>query len=187
MISLDAHRTEFASRRFLAMPLAGTIAWTVVALAALFVPSTVIAWVLFIATGSIAYLGLALSKLTGEDFLDRSKPKNPFDRLFFAGVIQALLVYSIAIPFFLIDYTSLPLTVGILTGLMWVPISWIIQHWIGVFHSVTRTILLLLAWYLFPTARFLVLPLVIIAVYLVTIIVLERRWRGHGTRDVIGP
>lgn len=33
------------------------------------------------------------------------------------------------------------------------------------------------AWYLFPTQRFTVIPAVIVAVYAVTIVVLERRWR----------
>ena len=62
-------------------------------------------------------------------FLDKDKLKNVFDRLFFHCVSVALLVYAIAIPFFRVDYTSLLLTVGILTGLMWVSHSWIIQHW----------------------------------------------------------
>jgi len=64
-------------------------------------------------TGFIAYLGLMLSRFTGENFLDKSKPKNVFDSLFFHCVAMVLLVYAIAIPFFLGDYTSLPLTVGI--------------------------------------------------------------------------
>jgi hypothetical protein len=177
-LSLEAHRAEFASRRLLAMPLAGAIAWALVAIASLVLSPFANVWVLFIATGSIAYLGIGLSKLTGEDFLDRSKPKNPFDRLFMAGVVQAILVYGIAIPFFLVDYTSLPLTVGILTGLMWMPVSWILQHWIGTFHAVARTALVLAAWYAFPEQRFLAVPIVVIAIYGVTIAVLERRWRA---------
>jgi hypothetical protein len=52
---------------------------------------------------------------------------------------MALLVYAIAIPFFLIERTSLPLTVGILTGLMWLPFSGMIQHWVGLFHGIART------------------------------------------------
>jgi hypothetical protein len=67
--SLEVQRREFASRRFLAMPLAGTVAWLIVAAGAVLAPRS--AWpILFITTGSIAYLGIALSKLTGEDFLE---------------------------------------------------------------------------------------------------------------------
>jgi len=99
---------------------------------------------------------------------------------------MCLLVYAIAIPFFLKDYTSLPLTVGILSGLMWVPLSWIVQHWIGLFHGITRTLLVVAAWYLFPHARFVAIPAVIVGIYLITIFVLERRWREiNGAAQVV--
>jgi hypothetical protein len=132
--------------------------------------------VLFIGTGSIVYLGIILSKFTGENFFDKSKPKNTFDRLFLMTVIMSALVYAIAIPFFIIDHTSLPLTVGILTGLMWLPFSWIIQHWIGMFHSITRILLIVAAWYLFPQHRFVIIPFIIVIIYVFTIIVLNKRW-----------
>src|SRR5690606_4266911 len=136
---LDQQRAEFANRRLLAMPLAGLSAWSIVGIAGLTLPPFQTVITLFVATGSIVYLGLFISKLTGEDFLDRSKPKNAFDRLFFHSVASSLVVFAIAIPFFLIDHTSLPLTVGILTCLMWLPLSWIIEHWIGIAHVALRT------------------------------------------------
>jgi hypothetical protein len=76
----------------------------------------------------------------------------------------------------MIDHT-LPLTVGILTGLMWMPLSRIIEHWVGIFRATGRAALVVAAWYLFPEARFVAVPTVIIAVYVVTIVVLEARWR----------
>jgi len=103
---------------------------------------------LYVATGSIAYLGVFLSRFTGEHFLDKSKPKNEFDALFFHGMAQALLVYAIAIPFAIELPSSAPLSVGILAGLMWIPLSWIVT----------------IRW-------------IIVAVYLVSILVLETRWR----------
>ena len=121
--TLDEQRLEFSKRKFLATPLAGLIAWLIVGIAGLTLPYAITVWVLFVATGSIFYLALLISKFTGENFLDKNKPKNEFDKLFHFTVAQVVLVYSIAIPFFLIDYTSLPLTVGILTGLMWLPFS----------------------------------------------------------------
>ncbi len=181
--SLDEQRNEFASRRLLAMPLAGTIAWTAAGIAGLVLPPVQATWALFIATGTIVYLGLLLSRFTGEHFADRRRPKNTFDQLFFLTVGMSLLVYAIAIPFFMVDYTSLPLTVGILAGLMWLPTSWIIQHWIGLFHAIARTVLVTAAWFAYPTQRFVVIPAVIVGVYAVTIVVLERRWRARlGTR-----
>jgi hypothetical protein len=175
--SLDEQRRAFSNRRFLAMPLAGAIAWAGVGITGYFCPPYPTAFVLFGATGSIAYLGMFLSRFTGEHFLDRSKPKNEFDSLFFHTVAMAFLVYGIAIPFFLLDYTSLPLTVGILSGLMWVPLSWLIKHWVGIFHGVTRTVAIVAGWYFYPTRRFVVVPLLIVLLYLITIAILEARWR----------
>lgn len=179
--SLDDQRREFAARRFLAMPLAGTIAWIVAGIAGALLPPVQATWALFIATGSIVYLGLVLSRFTGENFTSRTRPKNTFDTLFLFTVGMSLLVYAIAIPFFMLDYTSLPLTVGILAGLMWMPLSWIIRHGVGLFHAITRTVLVTAAWFLFPTQRFTVIPAVIVAVYVVTIVILERRWRALAT------
>ncbi|MGB5553195.1 MAG: hypothetical protein WBM83_00960 [Flavobacteriaceae bacterium] len=173
--SLEAQRIEFKNGKFLATPLAGSIAWFIVGVAGIILPIQATVWVLFIATGSIAYLGMFISKFTGEDFLDKKKPKNEFDKLFFFTVAQAILVYSIAIPFFIVDYTSLPLTVGILTGLMWLPFSWIIEHWVGIFHALARTALVLLLWYLLPEYRFVAIPFAIVFLYIITLLILKNR------------
>jgi hypothetical protein len=159
------------------MPLAGTIAWVIVGVAGATLPPFPATMVLFIATGSIAYLGMFISRFTGEHFLDRSRPRNTFDNLFFLTVGMALLVFAIAIPFFRADYTSLPLTVGILTGLMWLPTSWLMEHWVGIFHAVTRTLSVVGAWYLWPKSRFVAIPIVIVVIYAATIVILEMRWR----------
>jgi hypothetical protein len=176
--SLEQQRMDFASRRLIATPIAGLIAWCVVAVGSLFLEPVALSLLTFAATGSIVYLGLLVSKFTGENFLDKSRPKNTFDNLFMLSVGMAVLVYAIAIPFFLVDYTSLPLTIGVLTGLMWLPISWIIQHWIGIVHGVMRTVLIVAVWYLFPEDRFLAVSLVIIGLYVFAITVLEMRWRA---------
>jgi hypothetical protein len=173
--TLEYQRTEFSKGKFLATPISGIIAWFLVGVSGLFFSDTITVWVLFIATGSIVYLALFISKFTGENFLDKSKPKNVFDNLFMFTVGQSVLVYAIAIPFFIMDYTSLPLTVGILTGTMWLPFSWIIKHWVGIFHSLFRTILVLGLWYIFPDQRFVVIPFAIVVVYMATLIILKKR------------
>jgi|SRR5690554_50128 len=173
--TLEEQKEEFKQKKLLASPIAGLIAWFIVAISGIFFPDNITVWVLFIATGSIVYLAMGISKLTGEDYLDKSKPQNTFDNLFFLTVAQSVLVYSIAIPFFIENHTSLPLTVGILTGLMWVPLTWIIDHWVGLFHSIVRTILILVLWYLFPSDRFITIPIAIVIVYIVSIVILKNR------------
>lgn len=185
--TLDEQRLEFAARRGLAMPLAGAVAWTLVGVAGTFLPPMWEVWALFGAIGSILYLGLFFSRFTGENLMDKRRPKNVFDGLFLRTVGQAVLVFAIAIPFFRADFTSLPLSVGILTGLMWLPFSWIIRHWVGTFHTLTRTALVTASWYLFPHIRFIAVPAVIVAIYAVTIVVLEARWRRIHASDTAQP
>jgi ethanolamine transporter EutH len=88
---------------------------------------------------------------------------------------MANLVWAIAIPFWLIEPSSLPLSVGVLAGLMWVPLSWMIQHWVGLFHAITRTVLVAGAWFTFPSLRFTLIPGVIVIIYLVSIVALVGR------------
>ena len=177
--SLDQQHAAFVRQRFLAMPIAGTIAWAGIGVASLVLPSDVArAWSVFIGTGMIFYIGLGIARLTGEDLMGRKKESPFFDRVFFSAIVMAVAVYAIAIPFFRADHTSLPLSVGILAGLMWIPFSALVSHWVGYFHAGARTVLCLAAWYLYPTQRFLVIPIVIVAVYLVTILVLEKRFQS---------
>ena len=182
--TLDEQRAEFARSPFLAMPIAGTIAWSVIGVAGAFLSVSLAAWVLFIATGMIFDLGVLIARITGEDLLGKSRKSNAIDRLFLLTVVMAWMVFAIAIPFFMIELTSLPLSVGILAGLMWIPFSWMIQHWIGLFHGIARTVLVVTCWYLFPGHRFVVIPAVIVAVYLVTIVALAKRPRLLGASSI---
>lgn len=173
--SLDHQRAAFAQSPFLAMPIAGALAWTAIGVAGALLPVGLAAWAVFIGTGMIFSLGLVVARFTGEDLLGKSRPGNTFDALFMRSVVMAWLVFAIAVPFFREDPTSLPLSIGILAGLMWLPFGWIIQHWVGTFHAVTRTVLCLAAWYAFPDDRFVAIPAVIVAVYVVTIVALRQR------------
>lgn len=183
--TLEQQRHEFCNRSFLAMPIAGTIAWTIIGIAGMTLPLSLSMWVLYIATGSIFGLGILVSKFTGEDLLGKTRPKNVFDNLFMSTVVSAWLVFAIVIPFVMVEPTSLPLTVGILAGLMWIPFSWIIQHWVGYFHGVARTILLVAAYYLFPEQRFVVLPFIIVGIYSITILALLLRYRKLDSLELV--
>ena len=177
-LSLEEQREDFKKNRFIAMPLAGTIVWALLGISAPFVSELTITWMLYIGTGAIFYLGAGLSYLTGERFFAKSVAKNSFDRLFFVGMIMSLMVFAIALPVAAIDHTTVPLSIGILAGLMWMPLSWAIEHWIGYFHTLTRTFGIVAAWYLFPDTRVEAISAVIVAVYIVSLITLERRFQS---------
>lgn len=94
---LDQQYAVFVASRFLAMPIAGAIAWTGIGIAGALLPLEMAAWAIFLGTGSIFSLGLAVARLTGEDLLGRENKGNFFDRIFLHTVLMAVLVYAIAI------------------------------------------------------------------------------------------
>lgn len=175
--NLDAQRDAFKARRLIATPIAGLIAWAATGIAGAMLSTEWASLALYISVGSIAYLAMLISKFTGEDFLAKDRPKNTFDRLFFYSMGSALMMFAIAIPFALIEPSSLPLSVGIMLGVMWGPLSWIIQHWVGLFHLAARTAGCAALWYLFPDHRFTIIPLFIVIIYIISIIILEKRYR----------
>ena len=176
-LSLEQQREDFKKNRFIAMPLAGTFVWALLGISAPFVSELTITWMLYIGTGAIFYLGAGFSYLTGERFFAKSVVKNSFERLFFVGMFMSLLVFAIALPVAAIDHTTVPLSIGILAGLMWMPLSWAIEHWVGYFHTIARTFGIVVAWYLFPEAQVEAISAVIVAVYIVSLITLERRFQ----------
>ena len=172
--TLEEMRIEFdrAGGRTLAFPMAGTITWTAIAICGSFLPEDEASIALFICNGLIFPLNLLIARFRHEAVLGTT---NELDRLFGRSVLMINLIWTIAIPFWMVYPSSLPLSVGIMAGLHWIIYGWIVNHWIGIFHTVTRTILILLAWFLFPDQRFLIIPIVIVIIYLITIYVLFTR------------
>ncbi len=177
--SLDTQLQEFQQRRFMAMPLAGTLVWALLIFTGWLLPPNAAVMAIYIGTGSIVYIAMGMAKLTGENFkFEKGANRNFFDTLFLATVGMSFMVYAIAIPFFLTDYRSLPFTVAILTGLMWLPISVMMQNWIGVVHAVGRTLLCTAAWFLFPELSFVLQPMIVVGMYGVSLMALQNRWQG---------
>ncbi|MHB1764560.1 MAG: DUF7010 family protein [Gammaproteobacteria bacterium] len=182
--TLEEERLAFAQQRLLAMPIAGIIAWFVIGVAGAILPVNQAALTLLVVTGMIFPLGLLVARFTGEDLLGRSRKGNRFDQLFLSTILMSFLVFGIAIPFIRIDVSAAPLAVGILAGLMWIPLSWIIQHWIGYLHGISRTLLIVVAWYLFPAHRFVVIPAIIVLLYFFSLSVLWKRKRPSNPKPI---
>jgi len=183
-LTLEQERTLYKQRRFVAMPLAGTIVWAALGFLAPFVSDYVITWALYIGTGAIFYLGAGLSYVTGERFFSKDRQHTSFDTLFYVGMVMSLLVFAIALPIASIDHTTLPLSIGILAGLMWMPLSWAIEHWVGYFHTIARTLGIVAAWYCFPEARIEAISAFIVVVYLISLVVLESRYQSISTSNL---
>jgi hypothetical protein len=180
--TLNELRAEFSQSPFLAMPIAGTVAWTAAGVLGALLPEKPASYALFFCMGSIFPLGLLLARWTGEDLLG-SKTQNDLDRLFGLNVLMANLVWAIAIPLWMIHPSSLPLSAGVLAGLMWIPFSWMLQHWVGLFHGIARTVLVAAAWFLFPAQRFVLIPAVIVLIYGISIVALVTRPQPAPSRS----
>lgn len=176
--TLDQLREEYARRRFVAMPVAGAIGWTAAGICGVLLPTGPASLAMFVCVGMIFWLGALIGKLLGEPIIQSAEEQGELDRLFLLTVTSSSLVLGIAVPFYLIEPSSLPLSLGILPGLMWVPFSWMIQHPVGIWHGAVRTAAIVAAWYLFPDARFVAVPGVIVGVCLVSIYVLASRPRA---------
>jgi len=172
---LSELRADFGRSRMLSMPIAGAIAWSAAGVSgAILRDADTASIALFVCMPAVFPIALLISRFTGEDLFG-SQGRNELDRLFGLGILMSMLVWGIAIPFWMIEPSSLPLSAGILAGLMWVPFSWILQHWVGLFHGITRTVLVAVAWFVFPGHRFVVIPGLIVVVYLVSIVALAAR------------
>ncbi len=166
------------------MPIAGTIVWLILGIMAINLPSQAMVLPVYIGTGSIFYLALFISKFTNEQLIAKKHDKNPFDTLFLSTVAMSLLCFAIVIPFVQENYLALPMAIGILTGLMWLPLSWIIEHKVGIYHAVTRTLALVCIWYFAPEQSFVLVPFAIVLIYLVSLMSLYKRWQTTQNQRV---
>jgi hypothetical protein len=173
--TLNELREQFGRSRLVSMPIAGTIAWSAAGVSGAMLPDAESAAIaLFLCMPAILPLALLIGRLIGEDVFG-AKERNELDNLFMLGLLMSNLVWGIAIPFWMIEPSSLPLSLGILAGLMWVPLSWILQHWVGIFHAVSRTVLVSAAWLVFPGQRFTLIPAIVVVIYLISIAALATR------------
>lgn len=183
--TLDQHREEYKQKKLITMPIAGTMIWLCLGIMALFVPAQTMVLPVYIGTGSIFYLALFLSKFTGEKLIVKKEERNPFDSLFLYTLAMALCGFAIAIPFGLEDYTAVPMSIGIILGLMWLPLSWTLEHNVGVIHTVLRTSSILVAWYLFPENSFVVIPFIIVAIYAISLFQLVTRYKAIHNQTAV--
>ncbi len=158
--------------RSLALPLAGAIVWAVVGIAALFLTPRTSSFVLVIGTGAIFPIGLLLAVVLRERLLNNT---NPLAKLMGMSVLMVNLLWAVHISLLYIAPTLISLTLGISLGLHWIVFSWIIQHPLGLIHTIARTILVTAAWWLFPEHQVSAVAGAVVITYVYAIIALRSR------------
>jgi len=178
--SLEQYRQEFKQKKLITTPLAGMIVWAILGTMSLFIPAQKMVLPFYIGTGSIFYLALFISKFTGEKLIAKKGEMNPFDSLFLYTVVMSLMCFAIVVPFIQENHLALPMAIGIISGLMWLPISWTLEHKVGIYHTVSRTLSLVLVWYIAPEQSFVLVPFIIVIIYLFSIYALYKRWQNEN-------
>ncbi|PDW00235.1 DUF7010 family protein [Candidatus Chloroploca asiatica] len=175
---LTTLRADFDAQagRSLALPLAGAIVWAVIGLAALLLPQRPATLLLLFGSGAIFPLGLALAALLRERLLDNT---NPLAKLMGLCVLMVNLLWALHLTLLSRDPALLPLSLGIGLGLHWIVFSWIIQHPLGIVHTVLRTVLATGLWWLFPVHPITAVAAAVVLAYLYSIVALATRRRNN--------
>lgn len=172
--SLGVIRADFEREmnRSVSMPMAGAIVWTVVAIVSLRFDVATSALILMFATGAIFPVALLIAKVRNERLMSSN---NPLAKLMGMCVLMINLLWALYIPLFLLKPSYVILGVGIGAGLHWIVYSWIVQHPLGVIHSLLRTLLVVVMWYMFPEQPLFAVGMSIVAVYCLSIWQMLRR------------
>ncbi len=184
-VSLETHLENYKNRRFLAVPLAGMIVWSLLIVTGSMFDLTLQVWSVYIGTGMIVYLGMGLSKLTGESVnFQKNSERNPFDSIFLAAVGMTFLTFAISISFAMENPYALPFAIAVQSGLMWLVHGVICNLKVCIAHAVIRTVFCTVLFIFFPEMSFVLQPIVVVLCYGFTIFSLERRWQGLSKTSV---
>lgn len=154
MKNLAQLRAEFeqTSQRAVSFPIAGAIVWCVIGIASLFLSTYQALLFMLFASGAIFPLALLVAKFRKEDVMSS---ENPLSKLLAFGVLMVNLLWAVHVPLMMKAPQFVPLSVGIGLGLHWIIYSWIVQHPVGLIHSISRTVSCVLVWLFLPTDQLL--------------------------------
>ena len=176
--SLDQQLIEYRQQRALAMPLSGMIVWSLLFVLSFVLPPSQLVMAVFIGTGSIIYLAMGISRLTGENIsFKKSAERNWFETVFLAAMGMSFLTFSISIPFFMENYLALPFALAVQTGLMWLVHGVLAAQKVAIVHAIVRTMACVAAFMLWPELSFQIQPLIVVFCYGFSIPVMQRRWK----------
>ena len=151
-ISLVDARRDYLATSTTAMPIAGLLAWTGLAIAAYAFGHRLPIFAPFVAAAIPFPLALVIDKLRGEPGIQAASRRNPVTQLF----MRFITVVALLIPFVIIaadaahDQDLLILGLAILAGMVWVPHGWGADDPAGFVHFVLRAVLCYAAYLFAP-------------------------------------
>ncbi|MEO1135243.1 MAG: hypothetical protein AAFW68_01370 [Pseudomonadota bacterium] len=157
------------------IPIAGAIYWLVLGLLGYRLELSDWAIVAFFGSGAIFPLALLLSKLLNNPFM---KDTSPVDGVILPAFISMLLFWSFIVAAAQTAPSLIPLILAIGMSLHWPVIGWSYGRiFIYSAHAVTRAVISVLIWFVFPDERLTWLPMSVAAIYAITVVVI---WVDSG-------
>lgn len=139
--TLDQLRADFLAGSTNAMPLAGLIAWSLLGVAAFWLPPATIGTAALYIMMLILPLAFLLDRLRGRN-LFAGGAKDPLTRLFLSSIGGV----AVTIPLVVIgadrasDPTLIVLGMAILAGVVWIPYGWAADDPVGLRHAIARAL-----------------------------------------------
>ena len=164
------------------VPLAGAVWWVGLAWLGTVVAPNVWSPVAFAASGVIFPLALLFARLAGNGFM---RDRTVVTGVLFPAFASMLLFWAIAVAALWEANHLTPLVLAVGMAIHWPVIGWSYGRTAPfVAHAAARAVLGFLAWHLYPDARFTLVPLVVAAIYLVTVLFLlaDTRWVARRLR-----
>lgn len=174
-------RGDFVRRRkgCISLPITGLIVWSMAAVVSFFIPLKNANFALIICYLCLIPIAILIAKFRGEEM--GGGAENPLFRLASMCRVMVFLLWAVLMPLLFQAPMFFPLVMGVGLGMHWIIFSWTVNHPLGVIHALLRTVLVLLAWFLFPENRVGAVSIAVALVYLVSIYQLKRMYAKFST------
>lgn len=153
----------------LALPAAGFLYWLALGIAGLYLPPRMWFLVAAFSSGLIFPLGLLLAKPLKSDIMSKSALTD----LLLPAFVSMLMFWPLAFAGAQNNLSFVPLAIGVGMGIHWPVVGWLYGRWLYLGHAVVRAVGATALWYAFPDTRFVMVPLFVSGVYLITVFVIK--------------
>lgn len=148
LVDLQRH---FLATSTVSMPIAGTLFWTVAAVAAQLLTPNALAYFVLFGSGAVFPLGYLIDRLRGRNFMAAGRA-NPLTVMFMRSITMVALLFPLVILAARAsgDATFVVLGAAILSGMVWIPYGWAAADPAGLYHAIGRAIGCYAAYLLAP-------------------------------------
>lgn len=154
----------------ISLPIAGFLYWLALGILGFYLKPETWCLTAFFTSGLIFPIGLALSR----PFHSNIMLKAPLSGLVMPAMTAMFLSWPMTIAGYLTDTQLVPLFLAIGMSLHWPVIGWMYGSITCTFHAILRVALVTVLWFLEPTERFTLIPLLVSLLYLITVFGLKK-------------